>query len=117
MFTFFNVIFVGFECWKKGHIAKECPEKGQKRAPIKAAEDAKKPSKPSVFCAQVVERGRLRQQQPNLGDCIAAKLNPKQRNSNRFQPLILEDIAVAVDSELAVAAVSTFAVAHSTSPK
>ena len=106
--------------WEARSHAKECPEKGQKRAPIKvveAAEDAKKPSKPSVFCVQVVEQGRIRQQQPNLGDYIAAKPKPKQRNGYRFQPLTLEDLADAVDSELAVAAVSKLAVAHSTAPK
>ena len=49
------------------------------------------------------EPRRHQQQQPNLGDFIAAKAQDEQRNSNRFQPLTLEDLADAAASELATA--------------
>ena len=92
-----------FECGEKGHEAKVCPKK---RAPIKALEatSAAGPKEgAAIFCVQIAEPRRHRQQQPNLGDFVAAKAQDKQQNSNRFQPLTLEDLAGAAASELATA--------------
>ena len=77
-----------FTCGKTGHEARNCPNKTAARKEVRAIEDApgneRKPAK--VFCIQDAPQ-KPKSQGQQLGDFIGA---PKHQNSNRYQPLSLE---------------------------
>jgi hypothetical protein len=75
-----------FLCNKAGHVARDCPEK---KAPLKAIEDAGTRQKP--VAVMMVQLAPPTPQGGQLADHNRA--TPGRRNANRFQPLTMEKIS------------------------
>ena len=77
-----------FQCNKAGHVARDCPEK---KAPLKAIEDAGARQRPAVMMVQLAPP-RPKPQGGNLGDHIRKAVPPARVNQNRFQPLTQDKV-------------------------